>query len=41
MKIVVIGASNDSEKFGNIIVKDLLKKGHTVVPVNPKEQNIE
>ncbi len=41
MKIVVIWASNDREKFGNKIVRDLVKKWHTVVPVNPKEKEIE
>lgn len=41
MKIVVIWASNDREKFGNKIVRDLVKKWHTVIPVNPKEKEIE
>jgi predicted CoA-binding protein len=41
MKIVLIGASNNTEKFGNKIMKDLLKKWHTVIPVNPKEKLIE
>ncbi|MDD2870725.1 MAG: CoA-binding protein [Candidatus Gracilibacteria bacterium] len=41
MKIVLIGASNNPEKYGNKIMKDLLNKGHTVIPVNPKEKLIE
>ena len=41
MKIVLIWASNNPEKFGNKILKDLIAKWHTVIPVNPKEKKIE
>ncbi|MDQ7009022.1 MAG: CoA-binding protein [Candidatus Gracilibacteria bacterium] len=41
MKIVLIGASNNGEKFGNKILKDLISKGHEVIPVNPNEEKIE
>ncbi len=41
MKIVLIGASKNSEKYWNKIMKDLIEKGHTVLPVNPKEKLIE
>lgn len=41
MKIVLIGASNNTEKYWNKIMKDLLSKWHTVIPVNPKEKLIE
>ena len=41
MKIVLIGASNNFDKYGNKIMKDLLAKWHTVIPVNPKEKQIE
>ncbi|MDD2487538.1 MAG: CoA-binding protein [Candidatus Gracilibacteria bacterium] len=41
MKIVLVGASKNEDKFGNIIMKDLLYRGHTVIPVNPKENEIE
>ena len=41
MKIVLIWASNDPEKYGNKILKDLVVKGHNVTPVNPKEKEIE
>jgi predicted CoA-binding protein len=41
MKIVLIWASNDPEKYGNKILKDLVSKWHTVHPVNPKEAEIE
>lgn len=40
MNIAVVGASNNAEKYGNIIVRHLLQEGHTVFPVNPKEQAI-
>lgn len=39
-RIAVVGASNDPEKYGNIIVKNLAGKGYTVVPVNPREETI-
>lgn len=41
MKIILIWASNDTEKFWNKIMKDLISKWHTVIPVNPKEKMIE
>lgn len=39
-RIAVVGASNDSRKYGNIIVRNLSSKGYTVLPVNPKEKEI-
>ena len=41
MKIVLVGASNNEEKFGNKIMKDLMEKWHEVVPVNPNEKEVE
>lgn len=41
MKIAVIGASRDESKYGNKILKDLIKKGHFLYPVNPRETTIE
>jgi len=35
-RIAVVGASNDPSKYGNIIVKNLLRHGYEVFPVNPK-----
>ncbi|MBI4090017.1 MAG: CoA-binding protein [Candidatus Kerfeldbacteria bacterium] len=35
-RYAVVGASADSEKFGNVIFYDLLHAGFIVVPVNPK-----
>lgn len=39
--IAIIGASNDPSKYGNIILRNLLGKGYKVIPVNPKETEIE
>lgn len=39
-RIVVVGASNNTQKYGYIIVDNLSKKGYTVLPVNPKEETI-
>jgi len=35
-RIAVIGASDDPEKYGNIIVLDLKRRGYQVLPVNLK-----
>jgi hypothetical protein len=40
-RIAVVGASNNPEKYGNIIVRNLKEKGYRVLPVNPKEDEIE
>jgi len=39
-RIAVVGASNNPDKYGNIIVLNLQGKGYTVLPVNPKESTI-
>ena len=39
--VAVIGASNDRSKFGNKAVRAFRKRGYTVVPVNPRETEIE
>lgn len=39
-RIAVVGASNNPEKYGNIIVRNLSEKGYTVLPINPKEREI-
>lgn len=41
MKIAIIGASADISKFGNKILRNLHKKWHYILPVNPKENEIE
>ena len=35
MVVAIIGASNNSFKFGNIAVRSFASNGHTVFPVNP------
>ncbi len=39
--VAVIGASSDRTKFGNKAVRAYLHQGFTVVPINPKETQIE
>ena len=39
--IALIGASNDRNKYGNKIYRDLRNKGYNVTPFNPKEEKIE
>ena len=36
----VVGASNNEEKYGHKVFKDLLDAGYKVVPINPSEQEI-
>jgi len=38
--IALIGASNDPRKYGNKILLDLISKGHNIVPINPKEEEV-
>jgi predicted CoA-binding protein len=40
-KFAVIGATNNIEKYGNRIVKNLKGRGYEVYPVNPKLSIIE
>lgn len=39
--VAVIGASSDRHKFGNRAVRAFRQQGHTVVPINPNETEIE
>ena len=39
-RIAVVGASNASHKYGNIITRDLMGHGYTVLPVNPRETTV-
>ncbi len=39
-RIAVAGASNNPEKYGNIIVRNLRATGYTVVPLNPRETSV-
>jgi predicted CoA-binding protein len=39
--VAVIGASPDRTKFGNKAVRAFLHQGYTVVPIHPRETEIE
>ena len=39
-RIAVVGASNDPAKYGNIIVRNLVRKGYTVLPVNLRAREV-
>jgi predicted CoA-binding protein len=39
--VAVIGASSDRGKFGNKAVRAFLHHGDTVVPINPREPEVE
>ena len=39
--IAVVGATDDPSKYGNRIFRDLVNKGFTVWPVNPKRDTVE
>jgi predicted CoA-binding protein len=39
--IAVIGASTNRRKYGNIILRDLARKGYDVIPVNPAQKEVE
>jgi hypothetical protein len=39
--LALVGASRRPEKFGNIILKNMLAKGFTVLPINAGESEIE
>ena len=39
--VAVIGASNDRAKFGNKAVRAFARQGYHVVPINPRERQVE
>lgn len=41
MRVIVIGASSDRNKFGNKAVRAHVRKRHEVIPVNPNEEEVE
>lgn len=41
MRIAIIGASKDRNKFGNKALRAWTKKGDEAIPINPKETEIE
>ncbi|MBU0758223.1 MAG: CoA-binding protein [Nanoarchaeota archaeon] len=38
--VAVVGASNDPDKYGGIVFKDLLKKNINAIPINPRQDMI-
>ncbi len=39
--VAVVGASCDRQKFGNKAVRAFLARGYTVIPVHPREAEVE
>ena len=39
--VAVVGASNDRHKFGNKALRAFQAEGHTVIPINPHERQVE
>ena len=39
--VAVVGASNDRRKFGNKALRAYQAEGHTVIPINPHESQVE
>jgi len=39
--VAVVGASRDRRKFGNKAVRAFRDAGHTVIPINPHETEVE
>ncbi len=41
LSYAVVGASNNHEKYGYKVFKDLLEAGYSVIPINPNEESID
>jgi len=39
--VAIIGASSDRRKFGNRALRAYQQQGHTVIPINPNEAEVE
>ena len=39
--VAVVGASNNRHKFGNKAVRAFLREGYTVVPIHPRDAQVE
>jgi predicted CoA-binding protein len=39
--VAIVGASNDRRKFGNKALRAFKAEGHTVIPINPHETQVE
>ncbi|HOV53865.1 MAG TPA: CoA-binding protein, partial [Fervidobacterium sp.] len=40
-KVAIVGATTNKNKFGYIVLKDLIRKGFEVIPVSPKYDSID
>jgi predicted CoA-binding protein len=40
-KFAVVGATDNPEKYGNHVVKNLINRGYEVYPVNPRLDEVE
>ena len=41
LTVAVIGASSDRQKYGNKALRALRDQGYSVIPINPKEAEVE
>ncbi len=39
--IALVGATNEAGKYGNIILRNMMHKGYTMLPVNPRATTVE
>jgi predicted CoA-binding protein len=39
--VAIVGASKDRRKFGNKALRAFVAEGHRVIPINPREREIE
>jgi uncharacterized protein len=39
--VAIVGASNDRSKYGNKALRAFQAEGHTVIPINPHETEVE
>ena len=40
-RVAVIGASRNRDKFGNKALRAFAKRGYTVIPIHPREREVE
>ncbi|MEQ8351196.1 MAG: CoA-binding protein [Leptospiraceae bacterium] len=38
--MALVGATNNSTKFGNIIFRDMVSKGYEIIPINPRATTV-
>lgn len=39
--LALVGATNNTSKYGNIIMKNMMKKGFRIIPINPRADSVE